>query len=188
MEIEKSARHKTEKQIFVLQQELEHVNESVARLQAEIQKEQMIRQKLETNLNVYSNKEEQRWRTLCDSVNKLLAKDSERAEPTCVHMIFLHKMKSRKISKLKICMISCWLRRRKFFICNLIIRQVGNFKSEEPPKQDSVQMKKEKAFFGVIFSLLDHHPIETSIKMDISVMCNESRRKHPLLQDNYWKM
>ena len=43
MEIEKSARHKTEKQIFVLQQELEHGNEYVAQMQAELQKEQMIR-------------------------------------------------------------------------------------------------------------------------------------------------
>ena len=95
MEIEKSARHKTEKQIFVLQQELEHGNESVAQMQAELQKEQMIRQKLEADLNVYANKEEQRRKTLHDSVNELLAKDNERAETTRAHMQLLQETKSR---------------------------------------------------------------------------------------------
>ena len=95
MEIEKSARHKTEKQIFVLQQELEHGNESVAQMQAELQKEQMIRQKLEADLNVYANKEEQRRKTLHDSVNELLAKDNERAETTRAHMKLLQETKSR---------------------------------------------------------------------------------------------
>ena len=95
MEREKSARHKTEKQIFTLQQELEHGNESVARMQAELQKEQMIRQKLEADLNVYANEEEQRRKTLHDSVNELLAKDTERAETTRTHMQLLHETKSR---------------------------------------------------------------------------------------------
>ena len=151
MEIEKSARHKTEKQIFVLQQELEHGNESVAQMQAELQKEQMIRQKLEADLNVYANKEEQRRKTLHDSVNELLAKDNERAETTRAHMKLLQETKSRIDSQdqeIKNLRDELFVEKAKVLSLQSVNTSDFEFQKQGNPKTRISPKEKGKGVFG----------------------------------------